>query len=224
MIFTIAIDGPAGSGKSSVAKMVAERMGITYLDTGAMYRAITLKILRGNHSIEEGEPMNALLAATVLNLEHGRVWMDGEEITEAIRSQEVTGLVSAVSSLAQVRKDLVAQQQRIAAGKSIVMDGRDIGSKVLPNADLKIFLTARPEVRGKRRWLELERKGTPSDLNAIIADVVRRDTLDSSRINSPLVCTEDALLLDTSEMTIDAVCDFIVREAQQRMATICRSM
>lgn len=217
MIYTIAIDGPAGSGKSTVAKRVARQLGITYLDTGAMYRAITLKILRRQLPIEAGEALAGLLAETVLDLHDDQVWMDGEEVTTPIRSAEVTLAVSAVSSLPMVREALVAKQQAIARGKSIVMDGRDIASKVLPDATLKVFLTASPEVRGKRRWLEIRAKGQEADLEAIIADIARRDTLDSSREHSPLVCTEDALKLDTSQMDLEAVQNWIIEALNRRL-------
>lgn len=217
MIYTIAIDGPAGSGKSTVAKRVARQLGITYLDTGAMYRAITLKILRCQLPIEAGEALAGLLAETVLDLHDDQVWMDGEEVTAPIRSAEVTLAVSAVSSLPMVREALVAKQQAIARGKSIVMDGRDIASKVLPDATLKVFLTASPEVRGKRRWLEIRAKGQEADLEAIIADIARRDTLDSSREHSPLVCTEDALKLDTSQMDLEAVQNWIIEALNRRL-------
>ncbi len=217
MIYTIAIDGPAGSGKSTIAKLVASQLGITYLDTGAMYRAITYKVLNSKMKIEEGPAMDALLADTRIDIGDSSVWMDGEDVTAAIRTQEITGAVSAVSSLASVRRDLVQKQQAIAKGKSIVMDGRDIGSKVLPDATLKIFLTATPEERGRRRWLEMKAKGQTADLDDIIRDIERRDTLDSTRTHSPLTCTNDALMLDTSEMSIDEVKDWIVAMLVQRV-------
>lgn len=217
MIYTIAIDGPAGSGKSTIAKRVAKRLGITYLDTGAMYRAITLKMLRQGLSAEPVEALARLLKGTVLDLHDDRVWMDGEDVTEPIRSAEVTLAVSAVSSLAMVREDLVAKQQGIARGKSIVMDGRDIASKVLPDATLKVFLTASPEVRGRRRWLELQAKGQEAELEAIVADIARRDKLDSSREHSPLVCTPDALVLDTSDMDREAVEAWIIDALERRI-------
>ncbi len=217
MIYTIAIDGPAGSGKSTVAKRVARQLGITYLDTGAMYRAVTLKMLRNRLPIEAGEALARLLDETVLDLHDDQVWMDGEDVTVPIRSQEVTLAVSAVSSLPMVREALVAKQQAIARGRSIVMDGRDIASKVLPDATLKVFLTASPEVRGKRRWLEIRAKGQEADLEAIIADIARRDTLDSSREHSPLICTEDALKLDTSQMDLEAVQRWIIEALDRRL-------
>lgn len=216
MIFTIAVDGPAGSGKSTIARKVAEQLGITYLDTGAMYRAITYKILKNGLAVEAGPELAKLLAETELDLHDGRVWMDGEEVTSPIRSAEVTALVSAVSGLAMVREDLVRKQQAIARGKSIIMDGRDIASKVLPDATLKVFLTATPEERGRRRWLELCSKGQNPVLADIISDIARRDELDSTREHSPLVRTPDALILDTSEMSIEAVKNWIISQIAQR--------
>lgn len=220
MILTIAIDGPAGSGKSTIAKKVAEQLGITYLDTGAMYRAITYKILKRNLKIEESPELAALLEETVIDLHDNRIWMDGEEVTAPIRSEEVTSLVSAVSSLATVREDLVRKQQTIAKGKSIVMDGRDIASKVLPDATLKIFLTASPEERGRRRWLEMCAKGQSPVLADIITDIARRDALDSNRIHSPLICTPDALVLDTSDMGIESVKNWIIEKVAQRINSL----
>lgn len=220
MIYTIAIDGPAGSGKSTIAKLVAKKLGITYLDTGAMYRAITLKVLKKHLKIEEGPELNAFLDATVLDIHDDRIWTDGEEVTAEIRSQEVTAAVSAVSGLASVREALVHKQQEIARGKSIVMDGRDIASKVLPEATLKVFLTASPEVRGRRRWLELQTKGQEADLDEIIRDIARRDTLDSTRVHSPLICTPDALRLDTSDMGIEEVKDWIVNQLMKKVDTL----
>ncbi len=220
MIYTIAIDGPAGSGKSTIAKRVAKQLGITYLDTGAMYRAITYKILIRELKIKEGPELNALLAETEINIQDSRVWTDGKEVTDEIRSQEVTAAVSAVSSLASVRESLVHKQQAIAKGKSIVMDGRDIASKVLPEATLKVFLTASPEVRGRRRWLELQGKGQEADLDGIIRDIARRDTLDSSRDHSPLVRTPDALELDTSHMGVDEVENWIVDQLKKKVGSI----
>lgn len=220
MILTIAIDGPAGSGKSTIAKKVAEQLGITYLDTGAMYRAITYKILQKNLAIEESAELEALLRETELDLHDSRIWMDGEEVTAPIRSTAVTSAVSAVSSLASVREDLVRKQQAIAKGKSIVMDGRDIASKVLPEATLKIFLTASPEERGRRRWLEMCAKGQTASLADIITDIARRDDLDSSRAHSPLIRTPDALVLDTSEMGIEAVKDWIIEKLTERIGSL----
>ncbi len=220
MILTIAIDGPAGSGKSTIAKKVAEQLGITYLDTGAMYRAITYKILQKDFAIEESAELEALLHETELDLHDSRIWMDGEEVTAPIRSTAVTSAVSAVSSLASVREDLVRKQQAIAKGKSIVMDGRDIASKVLPEATLKIFLTASPEERGRRRWLEMCAKGQTASLADIIADIARRDDLDSSRAHSPLIRTPEALVLDTSEMGIEAVKDWIIEKLTERIGSL----
>lgn len=220
MILTIAIDGPAGSGKSTIAKKVAQQLGITYLDTGAMYRAITYKILKHNLEIAESPALKSLLADTVLDLHDDRIWMDGEEVTAPIRSDAVTLAVSAVSSLASVREDLVLKQQAIAKGKSIVMDGRDIASKVLPSATLKIFLTASPEERGRRRWLEMGAKGHTAVLEDVIADIARRDTLDSTRAHSPLVRTPDALVLDTTGIGVEAVKDWIIAQLEKRIKNL----
>lgn len=215
-MISIAIDGPAGSGKSTVAKKVAEALGIVYLDTGAMYRAITLKVMRLSVELNDLQTLQSVLEDTHIDITENSVWLDQENVTEQIRSQEVTRKVSEVASIEMVREKLVSTQRKIAKGKSIVMDGRDIGSVVLPDAELKFFLTATAEVRGKRRWLELKEKGKQADLNDVVLDIQRRDMFDENREHSPLVCTKDAVRIDTSAMTVEEVSEVIIRLAQAK--------
>jgi len=212
---TIAIDGPAGSGKSTVAKRVAEILGLLYLDTGAMYRAVTLKALRAGIDPADGETLAALAAGTELAFvrrEDGsyHLFMDGQDVSTEIRSSEVTQHVSAVSAVPAVRTVLVKQQQMIARPGGVVMDGRDIGTVVLPHADLKIFLTASLEERARRRWLELTEKGFTGTREEIAADLQRRDAYDAGRPVAPLKPAPDSIIIDTSNLGIEEVVERIL--------------
>ncbi len=207
---TIAIDGPAGSGKSTVAKRVAEVLGVLYLDTGAMYRAVTLKALQAGISPTDGEKLAALAAETDLAFVRTgdgayHLFMDGQDVSMEIRSAPVTRNVSAVSAISKVREVLVKQQQIIARQGGVVMDGRDIGAVVLPQADLKIFLTASLEERARRRWLELKAKGFSGTQEEIAEDLKRRDAFDAGRAISPLKPAPDSIIVDTSTMGIEEV-------------------
>lgn len=207
---TIAIDGPAGSGKSTVAKRVADALGILYLDTGAMYRAITLKALRAGLSLADEEGLAKLAAATVLEFKQTtdgayRLYMDGEDVSQEIRTTPVTQAVSAVSAVAGVREVLVKQQQRIGQRGGVVMDGRDIGTVVLPQADLKIFLTASLAERAQRRWLELKAKGCTVGKEEVEEDLKRRDAFDAGRPVAPLKPAVDSVTLDTTALSIEEV-------------------
>lgn len=205
---TIAIDGPAGAGKSTIAKLVAEKLGYIYIDTGAMYRAVTLKFLEG------GKEFSSALVTDIANHislsfqpEPGcnHVYMDGSEVTDAIRSNKVTKEVSEVSSEPGVRTAMVDLQRKIGAGGGAVLDGRDIGTVVFPQAEIKVFLTASVEERAKRRFLELKGKGKDVSLATIIQDIAARDKYDSERAVAPLRCASDAHYLDTSHMSISQV-------------------
>ncbi len=236
--FVLAIDGPAGSGKSTTARLVAERLGFEHLDTGAMYRAVTLKVMRTNTDIIMGSDQcrmqNAeckvqnggrqgallrLLRRTRVNVkwdERGmRTVLDGKDVSEEIRSPEVSGLVSEVSAIPAVRRKMVAEQQRVAAGHSIVCEGRDIGSVVFPDADLKIFLECDTEERARRRQLELNGQGARASRKAVRDNLVKRDRIDSGRTVSPLRRMPDAILIDTTQLTIKeqtaVVCDLARR-------------
>jgi cytidylate kinase len=216
---TVTIDGPAASGKSSLGEALAERLGYLYFDTGVMYRAVTWAALERGIPIEDEEAVTALaeqlrIEVTEPTAADGRqytVLADGVDITWAIRTPAVDAHVSPVSTYAGVRRALVAQQRRVAAGVAVVMVGRDIGTVVLPDADLKIYLDATVEERARRRWREMEERGKEVDYRAVLESMRRRDQIDSSRDVSPLRAAEDAALLDTTHLCIDQV----VEEAER---------
>jgi len=210
----IAIDGPSGVGKSTTARRVASRLGWQYLDTGAMYRAAALALQRAGLSLEDRIGLDHLLAGLKLAQEGTRVFLAGEDVSEAIRSQDVTRRVTPVSADARVREVLVEQQRRIGSTGRWVVDGRDIGTVVFPDACCKIFLTANPEARAQRRFLELEAKGQAPVFQEVLADQRRRDEADSTRAVAPLRKAEGAVELDSSAMTLDQVVDWIVAKHQ----------
>lgn len=193
----VAIDGYSSCGKSTIAKELAQYAGYTYVDTGAMYRAVALHCLRTCE-----EPLEAIRHITV-NFKNGHICLNGEDVENAIRTLEVGNMASQVSVIKEVRRFLVAQQQLMGQEKGIVMDGRDIGTVVFPKAELKLFLTARPEVRAQRRFDELTNKGEHPDYNEVLADVNDRDYRDTHRAESPLRQAEDAVVVDNSDMTRD---------------------
>lgn len=206
----IAIDGPAGAGKSSVAKKLAERLGYLYIDTGAMYRAITYQVICRDISLADSKALEAILEETELDFvtsldKKQLIYCNGEDITEQIRMPQVSNLVSAVSALGIVRKSLVEKQQDLGLKYNIVMDGRDIGTVVLPNADFKFFLTASLEERTKRRLKELTDKGVEMSFEALAQEIASRDEKDSQREISPLVAASDALHIDTGALTLNEV-------------------
>ncbi len=213
---SIAIDGPAGAGKSSVSKIFARSMGYTYLDTGAMYRAIAYEALRRHLTDEEAvAKMAASLTMTVAPGEGGmRVFLDGEEVTPFLRTAEVSAHVSAVSAIPAVRDVMTALQRKLSAQGGTVLDGRDIGTVVLPKADVKIFLTASPRVRAIRRYKDMKETNPHVTVDSIEADIRRRDTLDSTRKVAPLKPAEDAVFLDNSDMTLE--------ETAEKIMDICR--
>ena len=204
----IAIDGPAGAGKSTVAKIVAEKLGYTYIDTGAMYRAVAWKTLQqSSEATDEAilravEGIDVRLACTDSGT---RVTVDGTDVTAEIRTPEVTHIVSRVAALGPVREKMVELQRAMAADGAVVMDGRDIGTNVLPNADVKIFLTASVEERARRRYDEMKEKGYAVDFDDLKKEIASRDKQDSEREISPLRQAEDAILLDSTALSIDAV-------------------
>lgn len=210
----IAIDGPSGVGKSTTARRVAERLGWQYLDTGAMYRAAALALLRAGLPLEDRSGLERLLAGLVLAQQGTRIFLGGEDVSEAIRSPEVTRHVTPVSADARVREVLVDQQRRIGNRGQWVVDGRDIGTVVFTNACCKVFLTASPEARAQRRLRELQAKGQTPILEAVLADLQRRDNADSTRAASPLRKADDAVELDSSDLTLDQVVDWIVARHQ----------
>lgn len=204
----VAIDGPAGAGKSTVAQMAAKELGFTYIDTGAMYRAVAWKSLQQGKTVTDALINDVVKDIDiVLDYKEGktRVFVDGTEVTAAIRTPEVTGIVSQVAALGPVRERLTDLQRKMATQGSVIMDGRDIATNVLPNADIKIFLTASIEERADRRYKEMKAKGYDVDLKKLQEEIAARDKADSEREISPLVQAEDAELLDTSDMTIEEV-------------------
>lgn len=220
MAFNIALDGPAGAGKSTIAKRVAKNLGIIYVDTGAMYRAMGLYVNRkGLDGLDEAAVCACIDEITIsLSFQNGEqcVLLNGENVNGLIRTPEISAITSRISVYAPVRKKVFSEQKRIAAGTELIMDGRDIGTCVLPDAALKIYLTASSEVRGKRRFDELTEKGEVCDLSTIIKDIEERDYRDMHREISPLMQAEDAVLIDSSDMTIDQVVDTIMKLAKER--------
>ncbi|MFK4927441.1 (d)CMP kinase [Lactococcus petauri] len=213
----IAVDGPASSGKSTVAKIVAQNLGIIYLDTGAMYRAAALVALQ-NKTEDPQKIIDVIKKKPIFfkNTADGQlVFLGTEDITKIIRTNEVTQNVSKISALAPVREFLVAEQQRIADEGGIIMDGRDIGTVVLPHADLKIFLVASVDERAERRYKENLQKNIPTDLEKLKVEIAERDRKDSTRAVSPLKQAEDAILLDSTGKTIDQVAGFIEEKARE---------
>lgn len=206
----IAVDGPAGAGKSTVSKIVAARLGYTYIDTGAMYRAVALKVL------QSGEPLSERLVSNVdIRLdEAARVFLDGREVTAEIRTPEIGRGASDVATVGYVRQKLTQLQRDMAAHGNVIMDGRDIGTQVLPNADLKIFLTASVEERARRRLDELTAKGLQADFANVVKEISLRDKQDTEREIAPLAQADDAVLLDSTSLTIEQVVAEILRLAE----------
>ncbi|MBO4890685.1 MAG: (d)CMP kinase [Lachnospiraceae bacterium] len=218
---SIAIDGPAGAGKSTIAKAVAGQLGYIYVDTGAMYRAMALYLIRAGISRDDTAGIEKACedADISISYENGTqvVLLMGENVNDKIRTEEVGNMASASSVNAKVRQKLVSLQQKLAAEKDVVMDGRDIGTVVLPDSKCKIYLTASSRVRAKRRYDELTAKGEKCDLDRIEADIIERDNRDMTRENSPLKKADDAVLIDSSDMTIDEVKAAILEEAKRKL-------
>ena len=209
-IFQIAIDGPSGAGKSTIAKRVAEELAIDYIDTGAMYRAVGLKMLRLGISMEENETLFEMLRNTDVDFSEGRVYLDGEDVSDVIRTQEVSKAASDCSAFATVRRKLVELQQAMGKRKSVIMDGRDIGTVVLKDAEYKFYLTATAEERAMRRFKELQAKGSSDTYEKVLEDVNKRDYNDMHREVDPLRQAEDAVLIDSTNMSIEEVVDFVI--------------
>ena len=201
-MINVAIDGPAGAGKSSIARKVAGKLGYIYVDTGALYRTVALKVARCSLEASEVEKIEELLATTVVGIEfvngEQRMMLDGEDVTGSIRTPEVSMLASAVSAIPAVRAYLLSTQRRLAAENNVIMDGRDIGTVVLPDAQIKIFLTASAEDRANRRFLELKEKGMEVNYDDVLSDIKTRDYNDSHRAVAPLKPAENSVLADTT--------------------------
>ena len=220
--FSIAIDGPAGAGKSSVAKALARSLDAMYLDTGAMYRAIGLAMHRAGIDLHAQEAVAAAIDGIELSVRYlggeQHVFLGDEDVTRVIRKPEVSMLASAVSAVPRVRERMVSMQRQIAAGQSVVMDGRDIGTKVLPNATLKVFLTASAKERALRRCREMEAKGTPEAYEKVLEDIIARDRQDIEREASPLVQAPDAVVVDSSRLTLEETVQTIRALAEAAIA------
>jgi len=201
----IAIDGPSAAGKSTMAKLLAKELGIDYIDTGAMYRAVALKVMRDDVDTDDEAALDAMLDGTDVDIAGAGVLLDGEDVSGLIRTEEVSMQASRISAIPAVRQKLVALQREMGVRKSVVMDGRDIGSNVFPGAEYKFFVTASPEVRAERRRKELAGKGETVSFEDVLADVEKRDWDDSHRALNPLVQTDDAILIVTDDLGIEDV-------------------
>lgn len=215
---SVAIDGPAGAGKSSVARIAAERTGYVYLDTGAMYRAFTWAFLRARTDLDDAAAVQRIVETTEITAERDGVFVNGTDVTASIREPAVSGYVSAVAALAPVREKLVQLQRKTASTGGVILDGRDIGTVVLPDAELKVFLTASIASRAKRRWLELRAKGGTESLAEIEANIAARDKMDSEREISPLREAADAVHIDNSDMDLEETADLLCRLIKEREA------
>ena len=205
---SVAIDGPAGAGKSTLAKQAAKELGFLYVDTGAIYRTVALKAVRAGADPADPAQVVPLLEGLDLRMDYGpdgeqRMFLEGEDVSAAIREHKISGLAFQVSAIPEVRAFLLDFQRKLAREHDVLMDGRDIGTVVLPDADVKIFLTAAPESRARRRLLELEQKGQKTDFETILRDIVLRDEEDRNRPIAPLRQAEDAVLLDTTQLNLE---------------------
>lgn len=211
---SIAIDGPAGAGKSTIARKIAKKLSYIYVDTGAMYRAMALYLLKNGISAQDRELMEEACQRADISIVYEKgeqqVILNGENVTDQLRTEKVGNMASASAPNQKIREKLVQLQQHLAKSKDVVMDGRDIGTKVLPDADLKIYLTASAHVRALRRYEELKGKGIPCDLDEIEKDIIKRDEQDMNRTVSPLRQAEDAVLVDSSNLGIEDVVDRIL--------------
>ena len=218
---SIAIDGPAGAGKSSISKVVANELGYLYIDTGAMYRGVTWAVLDSHVNVNNQKDVESLLPSLDLTLEPTanacKVFVKGRDVTDLIRQQQINENVSTIASYKGVREYLVERQQAMAAVGGVILDGRDIGSVVLPKAELKIYLTASVDARAKRRWLEVQGTSNEQSLEDIKKNVESRDEMDKNRDESPLVCVEDAIVVDSSNMTFDETVEHILHLVQERI-------
>ncbi|HEY9570163.1 MAG TPA: (d)CMP kinase [Metalysinibacillus sp.] len=217
----IAIDGPAGAGKSTVAKIVAEKLQFTYIDTGAMYRAVTYQAMQQNVALGDGAALTALAQTMKITLQPSAegqlIFIDGQEVTQVVRTPEVTANVSQVAAHAGVREIMVELQQELARAGGVVMDGRDIATHVLPQAELKIYMSATVEERARRRFIDNEQRGIASTLEELKLAIATRDRQDSEREASPLIQAPDALFLDTTELSIEEAADEILALAHNKM-------
>lgn len=219
---SIAIDGPAGAGKSTLARQVAQKLGFLYVDTGAIYRTVALKVVKSGITPEERDAVAALLPEMDIQMKYDekgiqKMYLDGNDVSEEIREHHVSSLASKVAAIPQVREFLLDFQRKQAREHNVVMDGRDIGTVVLPDADVKIFLTAQPEARAKRRQLELEQRGDVADFQTILRDIIQRDEQDKNRPIAPLHQAEDAVLVDTTNLNLEESLDALLSVIKERI-------
>ena len=219
---SIAVDGPSGAGKSTLAKMLAEALGYLSVDTGAIYRTVGLSACRRGVDPGDGAAVVPMLAGLDIDLRHGEdglqhMYLDGEDVTDEIRRPEISKYASAVSALPQVRAFLMDMQRELARRQNVIMDGRDIGTVVLPGADVKIFLTAAPEDRAKRRYAELLQRGHGGDYETVLRDIIQRDENDTRRAAAPLRQAEDALLVDTTGNSLEESFDVLLNTIKERL-------
>jgi len=221
----IAIDGPSGAGKSTLGKMLATKLGLLYLDTGAMYRAVALASVQANVRLDESEKVAAIAEKARIELigepDSLQVFMDGDDVTAAIRTLEIAQAASVVSTNSEVRRIMVRHQREIgnAAPNGCVLEGRDIGSVVFPDADIKFFLTAKPDARARRRFEEDKAKGRSSSYEQTLAEINERDERDVSRADSPLTIADDAVVIDTSELDLSEVFEAMLAKIQEQKAS-----
>lgn len=213
----VAIDGPAGSGKSTIAKIIADRYSFTYIDTGAMYRMITLYCLDNNIDFEDEMAIKNVLDNISLDMQGDKFFLNNKEVTKEIRETRVNENVSKIASIRIVRENLVNLQRKISQGKNVILDGRDIGTVVFPDAQIKIYLIASPEERAKRRYKELIQKGTEISYDEVLKSIKERDYIDSTRKESPLMKADDAVELDSTGLKIDEVLDFISKKIEEKL-------
>lgn len=208
----IAIDGPSGAGKSTVARLLSKELGFEYIDTGAMYRALAYKAYKDNIDINEIE-IEEMLKTTTVNYYDNQIFLDGENVEKLIREEAISKAASKISALKIVREKMVELQRKIAADKNVILDGRDIGTTVFPNADFKFFITASAKERAKRRFNQLKESNIEADYESVLSDIIKRDENDSTRQVSPLKMAKDAILIDTTDMDIQettkAITEFI---------------
>ncbi|WP_130868316.1 (d)CMP kinase [Intestinimonas massiliensis (ex Afouda et al. 2020)] len=219
---SIAIDGPSGAGKSTLAKRLAEKLGYLYVDTGAIYRTVGLQAFRAGVDPADPAAVIPLLKEIRIHLAYGEdglqhMYLNGEDVTGEIRRHEISAYASGVSAIPEVRAFLLAQQRNLAETHDVVMDGRDIGTVVLPDADVKIFLTAAPEARARRRWLELKERGQDTPFETVLHDVKERDDKDTHRAAAPLRQAEDAVLADTTHMDLEQSLALLIQIAKERL-------
>ena len=221
MSFVVAVDGPAGSGKGTITKLVAQKLGLIYIDTGAMYRCVTLYMIRNNIGLEETEKIKSIL--NIIDIEFRKdnnqdnVFLNGENVTKEIREKQVNDLVSQVSHLVEVRENITNLSRKVADGKKVIMEGRDIGTNVFPNAEVKIYLDATPEERANRRLKQNKENGIEIPYDEILKNIIFRDNNDKTSKVAPLKQAEDAILVDSTNMTIDEVAEEIERIIKEKI-------